>query len=286
MKVLILGLGKTGTTAMVYKVAGGLPNCHAFSGGKPGKYTGDYENAVYKHTYEERKGKSFELYNKHLAEVHYDRKVWMVRDPRDAAVSRILYWFHKGTFLRKKQYAAYFETILKKEKGPTSLPFCEICRYATFGDWPISREKVVEQERVRYERMRAFVKNIGSDWFIFKYEDMVTGKFEGINHYLGFDLKSKAEVPKGTGKDKVVRKKAFGDWRHWFTDEDVALFKPAYSPYMEVVGYDCEDWELSQEQIIEPQFSSIYVQNLASKGTQNIIKRFVDNLLQRFYAKK
>ena len=55
---------------------------------------------------------------------------------------------------------------------------------------------------------------------------------------------------------------------------------------MEAVGYDCEDWELSQEQIIEPQFSSIYVQNLASKGTQNIIKRFVDNLLQRFYAKK
>jgi hypothetical protein len=210
----------------------------------------------------------------------------MARDPRDAAVSRILYWFHKGTFLRKKQYETYFEMILKKEKDPTSLPFYEICRYATFGDWPISREKVVEQEHVRYERMRAFVKNLGSDWFIFKYEAMVTGKFEGINHYLGFDLKSKAEVPKGTGKDKVVRKKAFGDWRHWFTDEDVALFKSAYSPYMEAVGYDCEDWELSQEQIIEPQFSSIYVQNLASKGTQNIIKRFVDNLLQRFYAKK
>ncbi len=56
MKVLILGTGKTGTTVMVYKVSGGLPNCHAFSGGHPGKYIGDYENAVYKHTYEERKG--------------------------------------------------------------------------------------------------------------------------------------------------------------------------------------------------------------------------------------
>ena len=49
MKILILGLGKSGTTAMLYKVAGGLPNCQAFSGGKPGKYLGDYENAVYKH---------------------------------------------------------------------------------------------------------------------------------------------------------------------------------------------------------------------------------------------
>jgi hypothetical protein len=62
MKILILGTGKSGTTALVYKVAGGLPNCKAFSGGRPGKYIGDYENAVYKHTYQERKGKSFDLY--------------------------------------------------------------------------------------------------------------------------------------------------------------------------------------------------------------------------------
>jgi hypothetical protein len=53
MKIFILGVGKSGTTALVYKVAGGLPNCQAFSGGPPGKYVGDYENAVYKHTYEE-----------------------------------------------------------------------------------------------------------------------------------------------------------------------------------------------------------------------------------------
>ena len=50
------------------------------------KYVGDYENAVYKHTYEERKGKSFDLYREHLAEEHYDRKIWMARDPRDSAV--------------------------------------------------------------------------------------------------------------------------------------------------------------------------------------------------------
>jgi hypothetical protein len=70
-------------------VAGGLKNCQAFSGGKPGKYLGEYENAVYKHTYHEGKGKSFELYRDHLNREHYDRKIWMARDPRDVAVSRI-----------------------------------------------------------------------------------------------------------------------------------------------------------------------------------------------------
>ena len=104
MKIFILGVGKSGTTALVYKVAGGLPNCQAFSGGQPGKYVGDYENAVYKHTYEERKGKSFDLYREHLANEHYDRKIWMARDPRDSAVSRMLYRWHKGHRGNKKQF--------------------------------------------------------------------------------------------------------------------------------------------------------------------------------------
>jgi hypothetical protein len=285
MKVVILGLGKSGTTGMLYKVASGLPNCHAFSGGMPGKYLGDYENAVYKHTYEERKGKGFDVYQKHFAVEQYDRKIWMARDPRDAAVSRTLYWFHKGTFLRRKQFNRYFELILQKEKDPRSLPFYEICRLTAFHGWPISKEIVFEEERIRYQRMRDFVKSLGSDWFFFKYEDMVTEKLDAVNHYLGFSLKSEAEVPKGTGKDKVIRKKAFGDWRHWFTEEDVALFKPAYLPYMEAVGYDCDDWALASQPVIEPQFSSVYVKNLASKGHSNILKRFYDNLMQRYYAR-
>ena len=29
-KILILGCGKSGTTGLLFKVAGGIPNCHAF----------------------------------------------------------------------------------------------------------------------------------------------------------------------------------------------------------------------------------------------------------------
>jgi hypothetical protein len=285
MKVLILGLGKSGTTGMVYKVAGGLPNCHAFSGGKPGKYTGNYENAVYKHTYEERKGKNFEVYKKHFAKFQYDRKIWMARDPRDAAVSRVLYRFHKGLLFNRKQFKAYYDLILRKEADPSTVPFYEICRYAGHFEWPVGKEKVVEEERNRYERMSDFVRNLGSEWFLFKYEDMVMGRFDAVNNYLGFELEKKAEVPKGTGKDKVVRKKAFGDWRQWFTKEDADLFQPAYLPYMEAIGYDCKDWSVDPAPVIEPQFSSVYVKNLADTGHANIIKRFYDNLMQRYYAK-
>ena len=79
-----------------------------------------------------------------------------------------------------------------------------------------------------------------------------------------------------------MRKKAYGDWRHWYTEEDVALFKQAYLPYMAAVGYDCDDWELSPEPVIEPEFSSLYMRSLPLKAKKNLIMRFIDNISQRF----
>jgi hypothetical protein len=285
MQIMLLGVGKSGTTAILYKIADGLPNCRAFSGGMPGKYVGNYENAVYKHTYEERKGKGFDTYRRHFAVQSYDRKIWMARDPRDVAVSRVLYRFHKGTFLRQNRFNAYYDLILQKEKNPHSIPFYEICRYAGYEKWPVGKEKVAEEETVRYSRMRDFIKTLDSEWFLFKYEDMVQEKLDEINRYLGFSLKSKAEVPRGSGKDKVIRKKGFGDWRHWFTEEDVALFKPAYLPYMEAVGYACDDWALAEKPVIDPRFSSIYIKNLVKKGYSNTLRRFIDNLKQSYFSR-
>ena len=282
MKILILGTGKTGTTAMVYKVAGGLPNCRAFSGGRPGKYIGDYENAVYKHTYEERKGKSFDLFRDHLKKEHYDRKIWMARDPRDAAVSRMLYRWNRGYKGRKKQYETHLELVLKKEKAPRSIPFSEICRHTGHNGGPVSAEQVAEEERVRYERMHDFVSDPGKDWFLFKYEDMVAGNFSALNDYLGFGVQADAVVPSSSGKAKVIRKKATGDWRHWFTEEDVALFKTAYLPYMKLIGYDCDDWAISENPVIEPEYASVYMRNLARKAAKNSILRYLDPIVHRF----
>jgi len=117
---------------------------------------------------------------------------------------------------------------------------------------------------------------------MYRYEDIVDKKFDALNPYLGFETDSDAEVPSGTGKEKVVRKKAYGDWRHWYTEEDVVFFKPAYTPYMQAVGYDCNDWKISTEPLIEPEFSSQYMQSRPRKAKKNLIMRFVDNISQRF----
>ena len=279
MKILILGTGKSGTTALVYKLAGGLPNCKAFSGGRPGKYIGDYENAVYKHTYEESKGKNFELFREHLKKEHYDRKVWIARDPRDVAVSRMLYRWQKGVKGQKEQFKAHLQLILDKEKDPGAVSFAEICRYVGYNEWPRPIEEGIEEERARYRNMTDFVNSLTDDWFLFTYEDMIAKSYQALNTYLGFNVRDEAEVPVSTGKAKVVRKKATGDWRHWFTEADIELYKPALLPYMEVIGYDCNDWSLNTNPVIEPQFSSKYMQQLAERKKKSL--RSVINLKDR-----
>ena len=127
--------------------------------------------------------------------------------------------------------------------------------------------------------MSDFVKRLQNDWFIFKYEDMIDGNFTNLNSYLGFSIKNDAEVPKSTGKAKVARKKGYGDWRNWFVEEDVAIFKPAYLPYMEAIGYDCNDWAISSQPTIEPQFSSLYMKGLVRGNKINPLRRLKEKWL-------
>lgn len=284
MRILILGLGKSGTTALLHKVAGGLPNCYAFSGGKPGKYLGDYENAVYKHTYSERKGKDFDLYHEHLSKVHYDRKIWIARDCRDAAISEMLFRWHRGYVGNKKQYQAHLDLVLKKEQDPRAIPFYEICRYAGHKGWPMSKEEVAENERIRYEQMHDFVQGLDDDWFLFRYEQMIDNQFEELNNYLGFEVQKESQVPEAYGK--VVRKKSYGDWRHWFNTEDVELFKPVYRPYMQLIGYDCDDWELNPNPVIDPDYSSKYMQSLPRRVTRDTMLRYKERALRLFRKRK
>jgi hypothetical protein len=203
----------------------------------------------------------------------------MARDPRDVAVSRTLFIWHKGTKGNRQQYQEYLKLIEQKERHPRSIPFHVICRYTELGRWPLKTEEVVKGEEIRHQRMSDFVKKLGSDWFIFKYEDMIAGNFKGLNEYLGFEVSAAAKVPSSTVKSKVARKKATGDWRSWFTEEDVQLFRPAYLPYMKVIGYDCEDWRLTPEPIIEPEFSSMYVKRLVRRNMFNSIRNFSKKLI-------
>jgi hypothetical protein len=282
MKILILGHGKSGTTVFLFKVAGGLPNCHVFSGGDPVEDWTEYENAVYKYTYSERKSRDFDRFLAHIREASYDRKIWMARDPRDIAVSHMLYRWHKGHRGRRNQYLAHLDLVQKKEKDPGSIPFHVLCRYIGHVKWPMSSEEAVEKERSKCRAMHDFVEGLGDEWFIFKYEDMIEKNYDRLNDYLGFEIKVDAEIPLTTKKRKVARQKVYGEWRNWFTQEDVKLFKSAYFPNKKIIGYDCSDWTPNPNPIIEPEVSSLYIQNLVRKNSPPLRRIFNDFVLSPF----
>ncbi len=154
----------------------------------------------------------------------------------------MLYRRHKGYLGHKKQYETHLDLVLKKEKGSRSLSFSDICRYTEHRGWPRTTDEVVERERHRYRQLCNFVKSLENDWLLLTYENMVAGHFDALNEYLGFDVQADTVVPSSSGKAKVVRKKAAGDWRHWFTEEDVEEF-PACGTPPEALHYHQLDGE-------------------------------------------
>jgi hypothetical protein len=62
----------------------------------------------------------------------------------------------------------------------------------------------------------------------------------------------------------------------------VDLFKPAYLPYIKTMGYDCDDWTLDPNPVIEPEFSSMYMRGLVKKHNQHIFRSVRDFLLRPF----
>ncbi len=105
-----------------------------------------------------------------------------------------------------------------------------------------------------------FISNISNDWLIYKYEDLVDDNFVTLNKYLDTKIDSKIEVPKEL--NRLTRSKAYGNWRDWFTQEDVEFYKPLYDDYIQLMNYDTNDWKLNENPVLPPELGSEYMEKL------------------------
>jgi hypothetical protein len=271
MKIVVLGKGKSGTTALLHMIAAAFPECRPVLGGfrahaksRARASSDPDESFACKFTYNDRKGRSFDAVMRHIAAEGYDKKIWVTRDPRDNAVSDALFRWRRRHGKSRQQYRACLALVQRKERAPDSVPFCEIYRYTGDSGGPHSLEQLVDEERTRYERMCEFVRNLGSDWFIFRYEDLVDRNFEALSEYLGREVHADVEIPRD---DQLkARTKAYGDWKNWFLEEDVRILAPIYAPYMELVGYDSSDWSPNPHPTITPELASEYMKRLSVEG--------------------
>jgi hypothetical protein len=285
MKIVILGKGKSGTTVLVHMVAAAFPECRPVLGGfrahvHARSRAGSARDAsfVCKFTFNDKKGRSFDAVMRHIVDEGYDKKIWLARDPRDNAVSDALFRWRGRHGKSERQYRACLELVKRKERDPRSVPFCEIFRFSGDPGGPESIEQAIAMERERYARMCEFVRGLGSDWFVFGYEDLVDGKLTELSGYLGREILPVVSMPE---EDRVkARTKSYGDWCSWFTEEDVRIFAPVYEPYMELMGYDVSEWELDPSPRIDPAAASEYMRRLELDGRRRGFQGLRDGVVK------
>ncbi|RSZ60469.1 hypothetical protein HF313_19725 [Massilia atriviolacea] len=256
MRCLIVGAGKTGTTALLYAVAQAM-------GGEPAIHFEDRIAALpplAPHTaakvlFEDERADHIAAFGN-----RFDRRVLLVRDPRDNLISQLLYAV--ATHRVQMDDPGWLRTIAlllqRKQENPASV---------ALQDFPQLKppSALLDLVCAANRSLAAFARAHAGDWFILRYEDMVAGRLEALSAYLGLTVQPDPKID--PAYQRVARTKGAGDWRHWFTREDVAHYRPLLAPLMAGLGY-ADDWTLADPPHIAPEHSWVYFERLVRERRQ------------------
>jgi len=261
-KILVIGMAKSGTSALTYKIAGAFTENELVF--EPGGANGLNDFNLHREICSNAK-KNLIVKNicypgtpniiQEIASL-YSKVVWIVRDPRDRMISAFLYQWNGSHNPNPEQFERGLKLIKQKETNPESIAFYQLLRslynFNPFGF-------IISQSKLQQAHLSDIRLN-NSNTFVFKYEDMIDNNFEKLEEYLGFKVKFSAGVPDELSR--VVRTKAYGNWRNWFTNEDTIFFRALYFESLYKLGYDPNDWKLNNPQIISPEEGSEYMKRI------------------------
>lgn len=284
MKILIAGHGKSGTTALFYKIKNSLGKTRCLF--EPCEYKLDIENnndpiiakilllASDKINYQSFEG--------------FDKKILIVRDPRDQLISWLLYSVYESNFFSDEKKVEKFVNILKKKEHlPKTVSVLDIIRLYDNLSKETNRDSSLNSTFLdnlmahRYFAMKYHDKH--PDYFVIKYEDLVDNKLNTLENYLGFKLCEESSVDKSL--KRVIRTKSYGTWMDWFIEEDVMYFRPLFSDFIEKYEYS-NDWRLNTHPSILPKHASKYVisivQEKIERQSRKNYKPFILRRLGKF----
>ncbi len=255
MRVLIVGEGKSGTTALMASVVACLKDPAEIF--EPQKMTpADLEPnpLVVKKLLLQWKWGEDELVDS------FDKAILIVRDPRDRMISHLLYdAYNHADKLSESQRGEWLELLNHKVENPASVPMTVlISRW-----WQLTGTDMFSNYVRATDRLIRFQRQVAGDkFFLLSYEDYVDGSFAELNNYLGVTI----EPAVVTGDaDRVVRSKASGAWREWLTESDIDVFRPMTSRWLEQANYHVADWQLADPGKIDVETSVDYVRSLFTR---------------------
>lgn len=278
--LFILGAGKTGTTILYYTIKEGAER-------KFGNYEGIFEprdlgglsthyaRPVVIKMLAERyvKGFAFNQLNisagerrileisavgKRVLEIGAaGKRILIIRDPRDTIVSRMLYQSRDFFRSAEKHESVKLSGLVRaKEMEPSSKSVIAI--YKEMGE-------IMNKDFSAHVAAQAAILAIeiltmaSNEFFLMHYENLVRGEWDRLEGYLGFSVPRTAEVAPRYAR--VKRTATYGEWRRWFTQEDVEYFRPILSDALRKGGY-ADDWDLDNKRRIPASHGSDYVRRL------------------------
>jgi hypothetical protein len=273
MRVVIFGLARSGTTALFYKIRHALP-ADAVCLFEPRGFdprvvrTGLLARLLAGRREPDVLAKVLPFRPSEPADAEsfdsFDKQILLVRDPRDRIVSRLLYVVYHSNFYRSDEPLRVFLNLLRrKEADPRSVTLRELLKtFAALNGDEFSFDAWAAGHARHSVRAPLDFHDCRPDLFVCKYEDVVGRRLGGLEEYLGLRLTVETDVPAEHGR--VVRAKSYGDWREWFTPEDVEYLRPVLRPYLERY-YEGADWGLSAHPFIPAEFGSGYVERIVNE---------------------
>lgn len=258
-RILIVGQAKTGTTALFHSIRRSLPkSTHCL-----------FEPIEYESSAADR--------NRHvLAKVlvrhvkpaklesfrEFERKIVIIRDPRDTLVSAVLYSVFHAQHDASSAVRNLIGVLEQKESDAGQVSFLQVM--AAVDQLSQDGRSCLDDFCYSASLFRQFHATAES-WHPVRYEDFVAGRVTSLEQYLGLKLEQSPSVP--TQVQRVSRTNASGDWKNWLTEADIDALRPLLEPAMRQLGYE-DEWNLNPRPEIPPQHGSLYVRRLLKERRQ------------------
>jgi len=272
--LLVAGIPKTGTSALVYLLANSFTDsCVVFEPKNMHKYRKRIRRQRRRAFARRMRACAFNQIvrpckSKHLAKVLYtskdsrtlrelfrefsgfEKRIWIARDPRDQMVSCFLYAWYSKHNRPKSAFKSALELVRRKERGER-IPLISIMRETLEPGY-------FHNPNYYGDRVPCYFRTPHTNLLIFPYEDLIHQRYEPLEDFLQAPITGSAEVPHSLRR--VVRTGRSGNWRAWFEPEDVNYFRPLMREYMEQMKID-DDWGLS-DQPVDSSLNSEYMLKL------------------------
>jgi len=276
-KIVIFGQLKTGTTGLFYKIKHSLPD-NTRTLFEPSEYipeANDENRFVLAKTILDHMPAMQPLqYHTFMA---FDKKIYLIRDPRDRMISALLYliqWSSNDydTIYNNEHKLQEIMALLKrKEADPESLPMIRIFGQVILTLFDFSLEELRGWMASLYHRLFEFEDQL-SDSFTLRYEDFIDGNIGTLQDYLKLSLHGQAVV--ADIHSEVTRSKGYGEWAHWFLEEDIDYFRPILSDYIRRHGYS-DNWLIKKRKFINKDYCSKYVEHTVMRR-RNVEKYYIN----------